>query len=166
MPTSPPSAAATSSHCNHNNCIQKDANKWSGRIQWLVRDRVPAEKKRGRACLAALQLIGQLITSENFQSKKVRSKSKSPSLHAHFCALYPEPTRSPYPSKIFPQDMGIHSVELQFCLDSNPFPTLEAATAQHASTRTRLKAPKQEQLRDLAHHLDWYGKHFLKRLNH
>eukprot|EP00983_Pelagomonas_calceolata_P025938 813188-Pelagomonas_calceolata.AAC.1 len=42
------------------------------------------------------------------------------------------------PTKILPQDMDIHLVGLEFCSDTNPFPTLEAATAQHTNTKTRL----------------------------
>eukprot|EP00983_Pelagomonas_calceolata_P124453 1161108-Pelagomonas_calceolata.AAC.1 len=42
-------------------------------------------------------------------------------------------------TKILPQDRDIHLVEFKFCPDTNPFPTLEAATAQHTNTKTRLK---------------------------
>eukprot|EP00983_Pelagomonas_calceolata_P127044 1161362-Pelagomonas_calceolata.AAC.1 len=34
---------------------------------------------------------------------------------------------------------SIHLVEFKFCPDPNPFPTLEAATAQHTNTTIRLK---------------------------
>eukprot|EP00983_Pelagomonas_calceolata_P134622 1162077-Pelagomonas_calceolata.AAC.1 len=44
------------------------------------------------------------------------------------------------PTKIPPQDRDIHLVGFKFCPDTKPFPTLEAATAQHASTITRLKS--------------------------
>eukprot|EP00983_Pelagomonas_calceolata_P120642 1160726-Pelagomonas_calceolata.AAC.8 len=37
-------------------------------------------------------------------------------------------------TKILPQDKDIHLVEFKFCPDTNPFPTLEAATAQHTNT--------------------------------
>eukprot|EP00983_Pelagomonas_calceolata_P023943 753890-Pelagomonas_calceolata.AAC.1 len=43
------------------------------------------------------------------------------------------------PSKIPPQDRDIHLVGFKFCPDTDPFPTLEAATAQHTNTITRLK---------------------------
>eukprot|EP00983_Pelagomonas_calceolata_P061220 1146731-Pelagomonas_calceolata.AAC.1 len=43
------------------------------------------------------------------------------------------------PTKIPSQDRDIRLVEFKFCPDTNPFPTLEAATAQHASTITRLQ---------------------------
>eukprot|EP00983_Pelagomonas_calceolata_P077501 1153890-Pelagomonas_calceolata.AAC.2 len=43
------------------------------------------------------------------------------------------------PTKILPQDRGIHLVEFKLCPDTNPFPTLEAATAQHTNATTRLK---------------------------
>eukprot|EP00967_Tisochrysis_lutea_P097947 scaffold144124_cov19-Tisochrysis_lutea.AAC.1 len=43
------------------------------------------------------------------------------------------------PTKIPPQDGNIHLVGFKFCPDTNPFSTLEAATAQRASIITRLK---------------------------
>eukprot|EP00983_Pelagomonas_calceolata_P130958 1161730-Pelagomonas_calceolata.AAC.1 len=43
------------------------------------------------------------------------------------------------PTKILPQDMDIHLIRFKFCHDTNPFPTLKAATAQHANTITRFK---------------------------
>eukprot|EP00983_Pelagomonas_calceolata_P118454 1160510-Pelagomonas_calceolata.AAC.6 len=43
------------------------------------------------------------------------------------------------PTKIPPQDRDINLVEFKFCPGTNPFSTLEAATAQHASITTRLK---------------------------
>eukprot|EP00983_Pelagomonas_calceolata_P047469 1140657-Pelagomonas_calceolata.AAC.2 len=43
------------------------------------------------------------------------------------------------PTKILPQDRDIHLVEFKFCPDTNPFPNLEAASAQHTNTITRLK---------------------------
>eukprot|EP00983_Pelagomonas_calceolata_P044447 1139299-Pelagomonas_calceolata.AAC.1 len=44
-------------------------------------------------------------------------------------------------TKIPPQDRDVHLqvVEFKFCTGTNPFSILEAATAQHASTRMRLK---------------------------
>eukprot|EP00983_Pelagomonas_calceolata_P061611 1146904-Pelagomonas_calceolata.AAC.2 len=70
------------------------------------------------------------------------------------------------PTKILPQDRNIHLVGFKFCPDTNPSSTLEAASAQHASTITRrktpqLKTPKQEQQGDLAHHLSWCGRNYL-----
>eukprot|EP00983_Pelagomonas_calceolata_P052141 1142705-Pelagomonas_calceolata.AAC.3 len=44
------------------------------------------------------------------------------------------------PAKIPPQDRDIHLVVIKSCPDTNPFPTLEAASAQHASTLDRLAA--------------------------
>eukprot|EP00983_Pelagomonas_calceolata_P120886 1160745-Pelagomonas_calceolata.AAC.18 len=38
-----------------------------------------------------------------------------------------------------PQNRDIHSVGFKFCPATNPFPTLDAATPQHANTITRLK---------------------------
>eukprot|EP00983_Pelagomonas_calceolata_P083787 1156231-Pelagomonas_calceolata.AAC.1 len=43
------------------------------------------------------------------------------------------------PTKILSQDRDIHLVEFKFCPNTNPFPTLKAATAQHTNTITRLK---------------------------
>eukprot|EP00983_Pelagomonas_calceolata_P006118 203493-Pelagomonas_calceolata.AAC.1 len=43
------------------------------------------------------------------------------------------------PIKILPQDRDIHLAEFELCPDTNPFPTLEAATAKHTNTITRLK---------------------------
>eukprot|EP00983_Pelagomonas_calceolata_P093644 1157797-Pelagomonas_calceolata.AAC.11 len=43
------------------------------------------------------------------------------------------------PTMILPQDRDIHLVEYKFCPDTNPFPALEAASAQHVSTSTMLK---------------------------
>eukprot|EP00967_Tisochrysis_lutea_P100224 scaffold149335_cov16-Tisochrysis_lutea.AAC.2 len=58
--------------------------------------------------------------------------------HKFVCSI---PGRSAHldPTKIPPQDRDIHLVEFEFCHDTNPFPTLEAATAQHVSTVARLK---------------------------
>eukprot|EP00983_Pelagomonas_calceolata_P047289 1140561-Pelagomonas_calceolata.AAC.2 len=44
------------------------------------------------------------------------------------------------PSKIPPQGRDFFLVELKFCPDTNPFITLETATAQHAHIITRLKS--------------------------
>eukprot|EP00983_Pelagomonas_calceolata_P040498 1137647-Pelagomonas_calceolata.AAC.1 len=51
------------------------------------------------------------------------------------------PGRPPHidPTKILPQDGDIHLVGFKFCPDTNPFPTLEAASVQHTNTLTRLK---------------------------
>eukprot|EP00983_Pelagomonas_calceolata_P028914 907182-Pelagomonas_calceolata.AAC.1 len=43
------------------------------------------------------------------------------------------------PSKILSQDRNVHLIEFKFCPDTSPLSTLEAATAQHTSTKTRLK---------------------------
>eukprot|EP00983_Pelagomonas_calceolata_P031817 998469-Pelagomonas_calceolata.AAC.1 len=43
------------------------------------------------------------------------------------------------PTKIPPQDRGIGLVQFKFCPNANPFPTLDATTAQHVSTKIRLK---------------------------
>eukprot|EP00983_Pelagomonas_calceolata_P094951 1157942-Pelagomonas_calceolata.AAC.2 len=43
------------------------------------------------------------------------------------------------PTKIPPQDRDIHLVEFKFCPDTSSFLNMEAASAQHASTITRLK---------------------------
>eukprot|EP00983_Pelagomonas_calceolata_P037876 1136559-Pelagomonas_calceolata.AAC.3 len=43
------------------------------------------------------------------------------------------------PTRIVPHDRDIHLVEFKFCPVANPFPTLEAAAAQHTNTITRLK---------------------------
>eukprot|EP00983_Pelagomonas_calceolata_P029898 936367-Pelagomonas_calceolata.AAC.1 len=43
------------------------------------------------------------------------------------------------PFKIPSQDRDIHLVEFNFCPDTNPFSAMEAASAQHAGTTTRLK---------------------------
>eukprot|EP00983_Pelagomonas_calceolata_P125955 1161259-Pelagomonas_calceolata.AAC.2 len=72
------------------------------------------------------------------------------------------------PSKIPPQDRDIHLVSTNSALIPtrlNPFPTLEAATAQHAINIIRIKTrnsrnPKKQQS-DLAHHLSWCGRHYL-----
>eukprot|EP00983_Pelagomonas_calceolata_P017336 544044-Pelagomonas_calceolata.AAC.1 len=45
------------------------------------------------------------------------------------------------PTKIPPHDRDIHLVGFKFCPDTNPLPTLEAATARHANALTRLKKP-------------------------
>eukprot|EP00983_Pelagomonas_calceolata_P075635 1153092-Pelagomonas_calceolata.AAC.1 len=43
------------------------------------------------------------------------------------------------PTNIPPPDRSIHFVEFKSCPDTIPYPTLDAAAAQHASTLTRLK---------------------------
>eukprot|EP00983_Pelagomonas_calceolata_P037507 1136360-Pelagomonas_calceolata.AAC.3 len=48
------------------------------------------------------------------------------------------------PTEIPPQDRDIHLVEFEFCPDTNPFPTLEAA--HHASSITRLKTRSTQNL--------------------
>eukprot|EP00983_Pelagomonas_calceolata_P060783 1146522-Pelagomonas_calceolata.AAC.4 len=72
------------------------------------------------------------------------------------------------PTKIPPQDRDIHLVELKSCPDIKPFPTMEAATAQHGNQaqNLQLKKPKQEQQGDLANHLSWCGRHYSYRLHH
>eukprot|EP00983_Pelagomonas_calceolata_P088291 1157171-Pelagomonas_calceolata.AAC.3 len=58
---------------------------------------------------------------------------------AVFVRSNPGPPSHIDPTKIIPQDREIHLVEFEFCPDTNPFATLEAATAQHANAITRLK---------------------------
>eukprot|EP00983_Pelagomonas_calceolata_P038897 1136960-Pelagomonas_calceolata.AAC.2 len=48
------------------------------------------------------------------------------------------------PTKLSPQDRDIHLVKMKLCPDTNPFPTLKAATPQHATTITRLKPAARE----------------------
>eukprot|EP00983_Pelagomonas_calceolata_P020105 634535-Pelagomonas_calceolata.AAC.1 len=52
------------------------------------------------------------------------------------------------PTKIPPQDRDImwmiHLVESNFCPGTNPFPILEAATTQHANTKTRLNSSRNQ----------------------
>eukprot|EP00983_Pelagomonas_calceolata_P079428 1154661-Pelagomonas_calceolata.AAC.3 len=43
------------------------------------------------------------------------------------------------PTKILPRDRGIHLANFKFCPDDNPFPTLCAATAEYAGTKTAFK---------------------------
>eukprot|EP00983_Pelagomonas_calceolata_P013301 424530-Pelagomonas_calceolata.AAC.2 len=43
------------------------------------------------------------------------------------------------PANIPPRDREFHLAEFKFCPDTDHFPTLEAATTQHASTISRLK---------------------------
>eukprot|EP00983_Pelagomonas_calceolata_P030986 973373-Pelagomonas_calceolata.AAC.1 len=68
-------------------------------------------------------------------------------------------------TKILPQDRDIHLVRFKFCPDTNPFPTLEAATTQHITlkpgSKPQLEKPKQEQQGDLTHHLSWCCRHYI-----